>query len=399
MNLPLFLNGPALCGTNLVKAILGVHPEIHLESEPFVPLFRSLRNAILSSSKISLIDSFNPESPMGEYYFLDERLEVMDLIQKGDLNIPFNDNELDELKKKIANRMHDYVPHLIQYIDLLDGRNYKELFTAALDIVSMTQKNNKFKWRGWLDSWVEEFFPLLAREYSEARFILIFRDPRAAIASSKSGSMNIITEKFTPEPLTLSYLRCWRKQLAFAKHFQGMDLFKDRLHIICYEDLIENADNETKKMCEFLEIDFYAEMLDTNKFMGLGKDTGQWTPNSSFLVPKKGIYKNSLYRWKNSLSGDWIKFIEFVVGVDLKYFGYKRVYKKGSNHYNYDIYDIHNQEHFKCQGWRTDIGIPEIDLSLEIVRNQCLEKKIDDEQLIRKCFLFPEIYESLLRIM
>lgn len=377
---------------------MGVHPKIHLESEPFVPLFRSLRNTILLNSKNSSIDSFDPESPIGEYYFLDERLEVMDLIQKCDLYIPFNDNELNELKNKISNRMHSYVPHLINYIDLLSGRNYKELFTGALDIVSMTHKNNNFKWRGWLDSWVEEFFPLLAKEYSDARFILIFRDPRAAIASSKSGSMNVITKEFTPEPLTLSYLRCWRKQLAFASHFQKMDLFRNRLHIICYEDLVENTNDETKKLCEFLEIDYFEEMLDTNKFMGLGKNTKKWTPNSSFEVPRKGIYKDSLYRWKNNLSGEWIKFIEFVVGVDLEYFGYKRVYKKESNKYNYDIYDIHNQEHLKCQGWRTDIGIPEIDLSLEIVRNQCLEKKIDDEQLIRRCFLFPEIYQSLLSI-
>ena len=47
MKNPLFLCGPANCGTNLVKAILGVHEKIHLESEPFLPIFQFLRTEIL----------------------------------------------------------------------------------------------------------------------------------------------------------------------------------------------------------------------------------------------------------------------------------------------------------------------------------------------------------------
>ena len=41
MKNPLFLCGPANCGTNLVKAILGVNENVHLESEPFLPLFQN----------------------------------------------------------------------------------------------------------------------------------------------------------------------------------------------------------------------------------------------------------------------------------------------------------------------------------------------------------------------
>ena len=47
MKNPLFLCGPANCGTNLVKAILGVNDKIHLESEPFLPIFQFLRTEIL----------------------------------------------------------------------------------------------------------------------------------------------------------------------------------------------------------------------------------------------------------------------------------------------------------------------------------------------------------------
>ena len=51
MKNPLFLCGPANCGTNLVKAILGVNENVHLESEPFLPLFQYLRTEILKKNQ------------------------------------------------------------------------------------------------------------------------------------------------------------------------------------------------------------------------------------------------------------------------------------------------------------------------------------------------------------
>ena len=53
---PLFLCGPANCGTNLVKAILGVNDKIHLESEP-LPIFqffqKSYKNTIIKKINYS----------------------------------------------------------------------------------------------------------------------------------------------------------------------------------------------------------------------------------------------------------------------------------------------------------------------------------------------------------
>ena len=260
----------------------------------------------------------------------------------------------------------------------------------------MASNNKDVKWNGWLDSWIEEFFPLLARDFPKARFVLIFRDPRAVIASSRRSFSKI---ESILEPLTLSYLRCYRKQVAFTQYFQGMKLFNNRLIVVRYEDIVENPEPETRRLCDFLEVDFLPKMLDTSNFKGLGKNTDNWEPNLHWVdVPEEGIYKDSLYRWKNELPSDLINFIEFIVGLDAEYLGYKPTKSiKKYQHLDSAIYQLHKEEHLKCKGWRTDNKNPDIDLSLEILRHECLSEKINDHHLIRRCFLFPEIYEKLLQ--
>ena len=62
MKHPLFLCGPANCGTNLVKAILGCNKDVILESEPFLPIYTSLRDKIIKDKNnpnlLTLIDSW-----------------------------------------------------------------------------------------------------------------------------------------------------------------------------------------------------------------------------------------------------------------------------------------------------------------------------------------------------
>ena len=394
MNSPLLLCGPACAGTNLVKAILGVHPEINLESEPYLPIFRSLRNSIVSKSNEIIKKTFNPDSPMNEYYFFDEKIKIMDLIQNSNLNINFEINELEKLKIDIIERS-EYVPHLTKYLNILEGKTYKKLFISALKILSEANQNIDVKWNGWLDSWIEEFFPLLAYGFNDAKFILIFRDPRAVISSSKRG---FAKENSGFEPLTLSFLRCWRKQVAFTKHFQESKLLKDRVFVVRYEDIVEHPEKETRKLCNFLEVEFSNKMLDTNNFKGLGYNTNKWEPSLHWGdVPPKGIYKDSLYRWKEEISDELLNFTEFIVGPDLKYLGYKidKPNKYENTVIGSKIYKFHKDEHLTCKGWRTDNNNPEVDISLEILRHQCLNQKTNDQDLIRRCFLFPEIYHDL----
>ena len=88
MKHPLFLCGPANCGTNLVKAILGTNEKIHLESEPFIPIFQFLRTSIIKKH-FKKSTNLKYDEPLFEYYFSKEQIAQMSTIQKSNLNIKF----------------------------------------------------------------------------------------------------------------------------------------------------------------------------------------------------------------------------------------------------------------------------------------------------------------------
>ena len=95
----LYLCGPANCGTNLVKAILGVNQKIHLESEPFLPLFQFLRTSIIKKNS-KKYNKLKFDDPLFEYYFSSEKINQMNLIQKSNLKIKLEKQKYSLLKKK-----------------------------------------------------------------------------------------------------------------------------------------------------------------------------------------------------------------------------------------------------------------------------------------------------------
>tara|TARA_B100000787_G_scaffold164251_1_gene146729 strand:- start:3316 stop:4503 length:1188 start_codon:yes stop_codon:yes gene_type:complete len=386
---PLFLCGPANCGTNLVKAILGTNEKIHLESEPFIPIFQFLRTSIIKKH-FKKSTNLKYDEPLFEYYFSKEQIAQMSTIQKSNLNIKFEKKKITLLKKKIKNRMKDYVPNLIKDLNLINGKNYKEILDNAIKLIDKNHSKKKIKWIGWMDSWIEEFFPILSKEYKNSKFILIIRDPRAAVASYKNGLKK--SNKSNLAPLTLSYLRCWRKQVAFFEYFKSKRNLKKRVLLVKYEELVNNPKMITKKMCNFLKINYSNDMINTSKFMGLGKNTKQWKSNSNFTSPQKGIYKTSLNKWKRFLNKDLKNFIEFVVGPELKYLGYQ----KKINKFDYtDILKFHLSDLKNNKGWRTTKNSPEIDINFEITRNKLIKEKNIDKNLIKNYFLFDEAYKKL----
>ncbi len=386
---PLFLCGPANCGTNLVKAILGANSKVHLESEPFLPIFQFLRTTIIKKN-FKNAKNLKFDEPLFEYYFSKEKINQLRKIQKSNLKIKFEKKNMPTLKKKIQRRMADYVPHLINDLDLIDGENFKEIIDNAIKIVDKNHSKKNIKWIGWMDSWIEEFFPILSNEYKNSKFILIIRDPRGAIASYKNYFKK--NNRSHLAPLTLSYLRCWRKQVAFSEYFKNKKILRKRVCVIKYEELVNNPKKLVKEMCKFLKINYSDNMIDTSKFMGLGKNTKKWKPNSNFKSPQKGIYKSSIHKWKKFLNNDLQKFIEFVVGPELKYLGYK----KKIDNFNYKkIFKLHYNDHKTNKGWKTTKNSPIVDINFEILRNKLLKEKDVDKNIIKKYFLFDDVFKKL----
>lgn len=385
MKNPLFLCGPANCGTNLVKAILGVNEKIHLESEPFLPLFQYLRTELLKQNFKKKRLKYN--EPLFEYYFSKNNIENLKIIQKSKLKIKIKKKDLDDLKKNIVLRMNDYVPHLKKDINDLKGHTFKIIFDNALKIIDKNHKKKNVKWIGWMDSWIEEFFPILAKEYPKSKFVLILRDPRAAVASYSNHFKKNNLKEYAP--LLLSYLRCWRKQVAFFEYYKKSKELKNRCIFVKYEDVVANPKKITKKLCKFLKVKYSDRMIDTNNFMGLGKNTKKWIPNSNLGSKPKGIYKSSLSKWKKFLNQDIKNFIEFIVGIELKYLGYKKKFSKFNEK---KLNNFHKSDFKISKGWRTSKNKPIKDINFELMRYKILSKNKLTEYEIINNFLFKEAY-------
>ncbi len=141
------------------------------------------------------------------------------------------------------------------------------------------------------DKWVEhsphnhKYFEVLLSKYPNAKFIHILRDGRAVYRSTKEvdwGYKDIITgSKNWRENVT----SCLIKEKAFS----------DKVYTVRYEDLTTESERSLKNICEFLEIDFQKNMLESK---GIKK------PNFAKYTKDLGKKANtkSHTKWKETLS-------------------------------------------------------------------------------------------------
>lgn len=99
---PLFISGTSRGGTNLAIMMLSVNPLISISQDPFLALYKSYNNKVLRDNGVDANDLFKP---LDEYYYYDEKIHKMNLIQESNINTPFKYSELEELKMVIAERM------------------------------------------------------------------------------------------------------------------------------------------------------------------------------------------------------------------------------------------------------------------------------------------------------
>ena len=127
----------------------------------------------------------------------------------------------------------------------------------------------------------------MAKTFPHARFIVVVRDVRSSIASQER------MQDPSRVALTMSFARRWRKNIAFTTHSQQCKVFRDRLHLVTYEQIVRDPHRTTKELCEFLEVDYLPGMIYTRRLVG--PQGIAWLPNSNFEdVRQSGIYPDSL---------------------------------------------------------------------------------------------------------
>lgn len=399
--LPLFGTGTARTGSNLLGRMLSVNRDVMVASDPYLELFRSFRNAIIRASMPRYFQrGFNPRAPFQDYYFLDEQIQIMDAIQAADLNMPFDRQEWPRLYEASCARATLECRDLIPHFQRLVGSTYREMIDHSLEIIANARDAGTRKWVGFRESWTIEFFTALARAYPDARFFVILRDPRAAIASAlRTGESN-------PSLLAhaLSFARQWRKYVAFALHYQQDPLFANRLYVLTHEQLLRNPERKAEELCKFLGVDYDPAMLDTENYFDYA--TGKvWKGNSAFEKRTSGISTHRMERWRTALDRSVVKMVDTVCGPEMKLLGYEpvtdtadrpsAVAQTGWPAPDALTYIIRNNKgNFS---WRTDLGDPQRDYGFELFRRALLAVDGDavDRDLVRRSFLFEDVFERL----
>jgi hypothetical protein len=149
-------------------------------------------------------------------------------------------------------------------------------------------------------------FSELAELFPDAHFIHVVRDPRAIVASmlqvgARAKGKNVRTARYAYS--LHEAIRYLKKSLDAG--FKAGSAFPDKIHTVLYEKLVTAPEQEIRKICDYLDIDWQPAMLAPANQNHAGERA--ITVNSDELFyDRETYYSNphsaSLEKWKRTLS-------------------------------------------------------------------------------------------------
>ncbi len=181
----------------------------------------------------------------------------------------------------------------------------KEVLGEDLD--ELLQKTGKSRW-GIKDPVFTYHLPNLLRVYPDAKILITVRDGRAVALSH-------MKQRWGPGCNVYSGAKLWLKEVREQKRFR--DDHPENCRIVRYETLIEDTEEELKRICEFLDEPYAPEMFAYHEQPAYLAKTKQ----------SKNVFKKPDIRiankWREALSSRQIDVIEAVAGEELVANGYE----------------------------------------------------------------------------
>lgn len=377
---PLFVLGLARSGTNLLARMLDRHPAIRVALDPLMPVLRSLRNALTHANAAAEDQAgFRPTLPFQDHYFDRNGPALLDALLSGTAAIPLAAGELDGLRDAVQVRAALEDPALGDALRSIAGSGYRELIRSALRVVQAQRP--EATWVGCKEVWMFDFVPALARAFPDARFYAIDRDPRAIVGSLVAMAERDPSQAAHPP----SYMRHWRKSVALSLRYRSDQDLAPRFRTIRYEDLVASPEQEARRICGELGLDFDPRML------ALSADG--WSGNSSFDHGGRDIYDASTDRWRGNLATDVVRTTDYLCGPEMALAGYPADPSAGL--------DARVLGYLARAGrtpgsWRSDSGDLLFDVSGELLRHSLLGQTGSvDVGMVRRCFLFEETFDAI----
>jgi len=369
--------------------MLGAHPAIEIALDPFMPLFRAIRNAsIAHGAPDELRRSFDPTLPFQDGYQAPCGYKLLDLLLAANLAAPIAPVNLPALRAAVAARAGLEAPDIAARADDISGATCRELVASALEIVASCRASAATRWIGIKEVWVLDFLPALARAFPAARFLAIERDPRAVIASLAA----LAERDRSQHAHAISYLRHWRKAVVLARRFAADPELADRLRMVRYEDIAARPAETAQALADFLALPFDPRMLVP---AGRGIDAGAWRGNSSYDDAVQGISQAPIARWRHSQPASAIRTVEFFCAPEMALADYPLV-APDPPAASAEIVAYVASADADPGSWRSDSGNAAVEMRFEELRHDLMTRPdpATDTDLVRRCFLFEAAYHA-----
>jgi hypothetical protein len=387
----LFVTGMIRSGTTLLGFMLDAHPEVTIAQDPYMPFYKSLRNAAVQSyGNQALRQSFDQNQPFSDGYFSHQEIQILDILYNLDLDIPFDYSERYVLHEQLASRMSHESPDLIEYLPNIHGNTYKEWLLSGFNAIADSRGTST--WIGTKEVWSIDFVTSIARSFPQSKFILIIRDPRAIIASIVASRTKY------PDQVahTLSVIRHWRKQVASA--ILVKKYLKNHFWILRYEDLINQPENHARLICDFLQLDFSEDMINPSMFR-YAHNNQPWRGNSSFLEDQSFFDQRSSTRWRYHLPKEVWQSIEFLSQHDMRICDYTCDFTNSIDQMDPETLFYLYNESLANFNWRSDFRDIQQDIGYELFRQFLCKNDCHylDHETLRKSFLYLDVYDVISR--
>lgn len=295
---PIFVVGYMHSGTTLVGTILGKHPSVFASKgesrffEVLPTLRRQFRDLADDRARRQLVAYLADSLLLGLTLSRDPHLDRADGLPAA---------ELDQLVEACR-----------------DHRDHVAIFRTVFELVM--RRAGKTRWLERTPTHVFHVDQIVAT-IPGARVVEITRDVRDVLSSKKTRRATVwTTERYRDDQRPAKDLEkaydplwdtlSWKSAIAAGRGAAARH--PERVMRVRYEELVANPEPQIRAMCSFLELDFDPAMVAVEL-----KTTADYAGRDQ----RKGIYSNSVGRWRSTLGASELALCQTLARSELEALG------------------------------------------------------------------------------
>jgi hypothetical protein len=165
-----------------------------------------------------------------------------------------------------------------------------------------------------------KYLEFLVSFFKGAKFLHITRDGRDVALSTVKGRKDLLGPKLADYGLNNmpNALKRWSEWECLIRDVFAND--SDSIIHLKYEDLVLNGEDELKRICEFLGLEYEATMVDYDKHTHVYPS---WEQGSKDVKAQGGLNANKVSRWKQDMLECDMRLIDQHFSDELTQLGYQ----------------------------------------------------------------------------